>query len=157
MTKMSVFVPRRLCPIQRNLVRHGGLFSRLLSCSTVTPKLFRSYHSGCDEMRQNILTSENATYSKYKFLKLKQSAIGNWQQCNRYFSSSDMNNAAQKPKEQTTLDESKKPNLNVGTIGHVDHGKPTLTAAITKVLSNMNRARFVAYDQIDQVWISFMI
>ena len=44
-----------------------------------------------------------------------------------------------------------KPNLNVGTIGHVDHGKTTLTAAITKVLSKNNRAKFVAYDQIDQV------
>jgi len=43
-----------------------------------------------------------------------------------------------------------KPNLNVGTIGHVDHGKTTLTAAITKVLSKNNRAKFVAYDQIDQ-------
>jgi len=44
----------------------------------------------------------------------------------------------------------KKPNLNVGTIGHVDHGKTSLTAAITKVLSQANKAKFVAYDQIDQ-------
>ena len=43
-----------------------------------------------------------------------------------------------------------KPNLNVGTIGHVDHGKTTLTAAITKVLSKNLQARFVDYDQIDQ-------
>ena len=44
----------------------------------------------------------------------------------------------------------RKPNLNVGTIGHVDHGKTSLTAAITKVLAKSKRARFVAYDQIDQ-------
>ena len=43
-----------------------------------------------------------------------------------------------------------KPNLNVGTIGHVDHGKTTLTAAITKVLSDEGKAKFVAYDQIDK-------
>ncbi len=43
-----------------------------------------------------------------------------------------------------------KPHVNVGTIGHVDHGKTTLTAAITKVLSLKNFASFVAYDQIDK-------
>jgi elongation factor Tu len=42
-----------------------------------------------------------------------------------------------------------KPHVNVGTIGHVDHGKTTLTAAITKVMSFQGRANFVAYDQID--------
>ena len=39
---------------------------------------------------------------------------------------------------------------NVGTIGHVDHGKTTLTAAITKVLSKNGLSDFVAYDQIDK-------
>ncbi|MGN6813472.1 MAG: elongation factor Tu [Thermomicrobiales bacterium] len=42
-----------------------------------------------------------------------------------------------------------KPHINVGTIGHVDHGKTTLTAAITKVLALSGGAQFVAYDQID--------
>jgi len=46
--------------------------------------------------------------------------------------------------------ERKKPHANVGTIGHVDHGKTTLTAAITKVLSEKGGAEFVAYDQIDK-------
>ncbi|WP_066355650.1 elongation factor Tu, partial [Fervidicola ferrireducens] len=46
--------------------------------------------------------------------------------------------------------ERKKPHVNVGTIGHVDHGKTTLTAAITKVLSTAGLANFVAYDQIDK-------
>ena len=42
-----------------------------------------------------------------------------------------------------------KPHLNVGTIGHIDHGKTTLTAAITKVLAMKKQAEFKAYDQID--------
>jgi len=43
-----------------------------------------------------------------------------------------------------------KPHVNVGTIGHVDHGKTTLTAAITKVLAKQGLAQFTAYDQIDK-------
>ena len=42
-----------------------------------------------------------------------------------------------------------KPHLNIGTIGHVDHGKTTLTAAITKVLATQGGATFKAYDEID--------
>src|SRR5262245_11021215 len=44
-----------------------------------------------------------------------------------------------------------KPHVNIGTIGHVDHGKTTLTAAITKVLAKNNpKVQFVAFDQIDK-------
>jgi elongation factor Tu len=43
-----------------------------------------------------------------------------------------------------------KPHVNVGTIGHIDHGKTTLTAAITKVLAMKGSASFVAFDQIDK-------
>ncbi|HKB78770.1 MAG TPA: elongation factor Tu [Thermoanaerobaculia bacterium] len=43
-----------------------------------------------------------------------------------------------------------KPHVNVGTIGHVDHGKTTLTAAITKILAAKGTASFVAFDQIDK-------
>ena len=43
-----------------------------------------------------------------------------------------------------------KPHCNIGTIGHVDHGKTTLTAAITKVLSESGGAEFTSYDQIDK-------
>ncbi len=43
-----------------------------------------------------------------------------------------------------------KPHVNVGTIGHVDHGKTTLTAGITKVLASRGLADFVAFDQIDK-------
>ena len=46
--------------------------------------------------------------------------------------------------------ERNKPHCNVGTIGHVDHGKTTLTAAITKVLAETGGATFSAYDQIDK-------
>jgi elongation factor Tu len=43
-----------------------------------------------------------------------------------------------------------KPHLNIGTIGHVDHGKTTLTSAITKVLADRKLASYLAYDQIDK-------
>ncbi len=43
-----------------------------------------------------------------------------------------------------------KPHVNVGTIGHIDHGKTTLTAAITKVLATAKLANYVAFDQIDK-------
>ena len=43
-----------------------------------------------------------------------------------------------------------KPHLNIGTIGHVDHGKTTLTAAITKVLDAAGSAKYVEFDQIDK-------
>ena len=46
--------------------------------------------------------------------------------------------------------ERNKPHCNIGTIGHVDHGKTTLTAAITKVLAESGGATFTAYDQIDK-------
>lgn len=45
--------------------------------------------------------------------------------------------------------ERNKPHVNIGTIGHVDHGKTSLTAAITKVLGFMGKAEYKAYDQID--------
>ncbi|MDP3947607.1 MAG: elongation factor Tu [bacterium] len=43
-----------------------------------------------------------------------------------------------------------KPHLNIGTIGHVDHGKTTLTSAITKVLATKGYSQFMSYDQIDK-------
>jgi elongation factor Tu len=46
--------------------------------------------------------------------------------------------------------ERKKPHVNVGTIGHVDHGKTTLTAALTKVMAEKHGGTFMAYDQIDK-------
>ena len=46
--------------------------------------------------------------------------------------------------------ERKKPHVNVGTIGHVDHGKTTLTSAMTRILAGANLAKHVAFDQIDK-------
>src|SRR6202521_2720612 len=46
--------------------------------------------------------------------------------------------------------ERNKPHVNVGTIGHIDHGKTTLTAAITKVLASVKLAHYTAFDQIDK-------
>src|SRR5258707_15694633 len=46
--------------------------------------------------------------------------------------------------------ERNKPHVNVGTIGHVDHGKTTLTAALTKVMAETYGAQVMAYDQIDK-------
>lgn len=57
--------------------------------------------------------------------------------CRRWFSDYDINSRS-------------KPHLNVGTIGHVDHGKTTLTAAITKVLAEAGTSKAVAFDEIDK-------
>ncbi len=46
--------------------------------------------------------------------------------------------------------ERNKPHVNVGTIGHVDHGKTTLTAALTKVMAETHGGSYMAYDQIDK-------
>ena len=46
--------------------------------------------------------------------------------------------------------ERSKPHVNIGTIGHVDHGKTSLTAAITKVLAMKGQAKYEAYDMIDK-------
>ena len=47
--------------------------------------------------------------------------------------------------------ERNKPHVNVGTIGHVDHGKTTLTAALTKVMAEKMGGEVKAFDQIDNV------
>src|SRR3970040_1345392 len=44
--------------------------------------------------------------------------------------------------------ERRKPHVNVGTIGHVDHGKTTLTSALTKVAADKGMAKFISYDQV---------
>jgi elongation factor Tu len=49
------------------------------------------------------------------------------------------------------MSKNNKPHCNIGTIGHVDHGKTTLTAAITRVLAHQGKAIFKAYDQIDKI------
>lgn len=51
---------------------------------------------------------------------------------------------------KSSTKEDEKVHINVGTIGHVDHGKTTLTAAITKVLQKDGLANYISYDQIDK-------
>ncbi len=64
----------------------------------------------------------------------------------RFFTSSSSNKAEYDINSRT------KPHINVGTIGHVDHGKTTLTAAITKILAETGGStKAIAYDQIDKV------
>ena len=46
--------------------------------------------------------------------------------------------------------ERKKPHVNIGTIGHIDHGKTTLTAAITKIAGLKGSGSFISYDEIDK-------
>lgn len=53
-------------------------------------------------------------------------------------------------KKQSVSDKERLPHCNVGTIGHIDHGKTTLTSAITKVLADAGKAKFMQYDQIDK-------
>src|SRR5512143_3557177 len=68
-----------------------------------------------------------------------------WAPVTNFFTSRQEADSMAKAKFERT-----KPHVNVGTIGHVDHGKTTLTAAITKVLALKKFASFVAYDQIDK-------
>lgn len=64
------------------------------------------------------------------------------QQWNRYSTNTAIANAAVK--------EQGKAHCNIGTIGHVDHGKTTLTSAITKVLAKKGLSKYIAYDEIDR-------
>ena len=49
--------------------------------------------------------------------------------------------------------ERKKPHVNIGTIGHIDHGKTTLTAAITKIAGLKGSGSFISYDEIDKIML----
>lgn len=59
-------------------------------------------------------------------------------------------NAAREFATKAKVTENNKKNCNVGTIGHVDHGKTTLTAAITKLQEKRGLAQFLSYEQIDR-------
>jgi elongation factor Tu len=69
--------------------------------------------------------------SSARALSLKRTQVWSWQMAKAKF-------------------ERNKPHCNIGTIGHVDHGKTSLTAAITKILAKSGGASFTAYDQIDK-------
>ena len=55
-----------------------------------------------------------------------------------------------KMQENSPIFDREKPHLCIGTIGHFDHGKTTLTAAITRILEKKNLARFVPFKEIDK-------
>ncbi|KAK6175772.1 hypothetical protein SNE40_014165 [Patella caerulea] len=71
-----------------------------------------------------------------------------WQCQQRSFSYSARRSAQPVAQKKTYARD--KPHMNIGTIGHVDHGKTTLTAAITRVLSDENKAKFSRYEDIDR-------
>lgn len=68
---------------------------------------------------------------------------------NLFKTNRNIDNFMRKISIQTILLNEKKENINIGTIGHIDHGKTTLTSAITKVMSEKKLSTYVPYDKID--------
>lgn len=95
------------------------------------------------------IKSCNYTYFSKSYLSFNQ-------QCHFHIKSRTLNNFILTSINQCLLNYStsskkdEQEHCNVGTIGHVDHGKTTLTAAITKVLSKDGFADFISYDMIDK-------
>lgn len=89
-----------------------------------------------------------------EIIRLKYNCQFHRQSLNRFslFSSTFQHNLEQLFPTQVFLNYStdSKKHVNVGTIGHVDHGKTTLTAAITKVLQKKGLAKYTSYDEIDR-------
>lgn len=81
---------------------------------------------------------QNFRHNQQNFVQGKLSAANS----NIRFFTQTSSNSSEKPDE--------KKHINIGTIGHVDHGKTTLTAAITKYLEKQGLAKYVSYDEIDR-------
>ena len=119
-------------------------FSRRLN-NSLCIQICRSCRSG------SILTSNSETkscrkFSSHKWLNGHNLSAGqnnSWQNIEKSLSRT----FSTKPDKN---EEKKEEHVNVGTIGHVDHGKTTLTSAITKVLSKKGMAQSVEYDEIDK-------
>lgn len=92
----------------------------------------------------------------FNYTALNKSSLFFNRQCHFHITSRTLNNFILTSKNQSCLNYStsskkdEQEHCNVGTIGHVDHGKTTLTAAITKVLSKDGFADFISYDMIDK-------
>ena len=104
-----------------------GLYSLLRSCSVVSVKAVR-------QKFQSHLRLSNFSRLSADF------GVGH---CRSFAS-------AAKPSSATAKTAGTKPHCNVGTIGHIDHGKTTLTAAITRVLAADGETRYVSFDEIDR-------
>ncbi|EWM28457.1 elongation factor tu [Nannochloropsis gaditana] len=119
---------------------------RLLACiSSRTDLLYRQQHTA----RQWGITMVSALLASRRLVvgcNIRQAA--NALLVNAYASSNAAK--AQASRTLSTAFQRTKPHLNIGTIGHVDHGKTTLTAAITKVLAEAGGAEFRSYDDIDK-------
>lgn len=116
---------------------------RLVS-RNVSQKLGTQLVENCCRSCTPALVIANAGVHKelFQFFKNEHNLI-----FNRSFIKSSSRTFSTKPKETTKPDIE---NVNVGTIGHVDHGKTTLTSAITKVLSKKGLAETVDYAEIDK-------
>ena len=143
---MSLNCNRLFINSYRHINHRSGILSRLKSIYYAPYISSDSTNNGI-KIKKIASTSNKSNRNSLNLLR----TIRNNFLVERHVCSSKPQYSAQNQSKETEPDEIRKPNLNVGTIGHVDHGKTTLTAAITKVLSRNDRARFVAYDQIDQV------
>ena len=95
-------------------------------------------------MNLSILTSKLPVF-KFAFKQNKQVLLSQLNGANlKFFASAPSASASEK-----TTYKRDKPHINIGTIGHVDHGKTTLTAAITHVLQSLNLCEAKKYDEID--------
>ena len=139
---MNINYYRVLSSFQKRGYHRKLLFSR----SIVQDIAIRSNIATCTTNGSNSILSKNMV--NYKKLVINNNTNKWCKLCKQCLLNHSAVRNVQTQSEQAN---SNKPNINVGTIGHVDHGKTTLTAAITKVLSKNDKAKFVAYDQIDQV------
>lgn len=121
------------------------IFSKRLS-NQLSIHFCRSCRSG-SIVSSNSVINPNRTFSSINSVNgqhnLSAEHNNKWQNNVRSFSRT----FSTKPNENV---EKKSEHVNVGTIGHVDHGKTTLTSAITKVLSKKGMAEVVEYDEIDK-------
>ena len=148
---MALNFHRQLPSLHHHLKLQKSLHRRLTSSCIITPEVLHL----CENEWKKKYGLLNCTFSKYKSLKLLK-GVNEKCELKRSFCGSSSTHSTENMRERRIANDKEKPNLNVGTIGHVDHGKTTLTAAITKVLSRSNKARYVAYDQIDQVGTKVM-
>lgn len=112
-----------------------------LQCSSYQSKIksIKSIEKQCRNI-QVLYFSSSATTHNLK-LNINRNSSVLYEKCNRFCSTQSFESVDVK-NEQV--------NCNVGTIGHVDHGKTTLTSAITTVLAKQGLAESVAYDEIDR-------